>query len=306
MTVEEYTLRPTRAADVPALHALELACHEADGDESIRDLVGFEREWATAVDTRCAERAGEIGAAVCLLPDQAGASWRLAGCVHPVHRRRGLGAALLEWSKTRAAQLAGGPLTLVIRTEALTPGAEALYSRQGFVQTFAEEVMDYDLAGAVPQIPLPEGVRLLPWSAETAHLFFRAYDSSFRDRPGFPGWNADTWIEWTSTDDTFRPDLARVALQGDEPVGFIAVDAEPERSRGWISQVGVRPDQRGRGLGAALCAGVLEAFAREGLARATLHVNVNNPGAIHVYERLGFCHAARRARWSAAVEPHST
>ena len=89
-------------------------------------------------------------------------------------------------------------------------------------------------------------------------------------------------------------------------VGFIAVDVDQpevaaEERSGWITQVGTHPAWRGRGLGAALICWALRSFRTEGLARARLSVNVNNPHATEVYRRLGFTTVRRRAVYVQAL-----
>jgi ribosomal protein S18 acetylase RimI-like enzyme len=155
--------------------------------------------------------------------------------------------------------------------------------------------MRYDLADRTPpDVALPPGVRLVPWTAATAERFFAVYEASFRDRPGFPGWPAERWIDWIVGDDDFRADRSLLAVDdraGD--VGFIACGV------GWITQVGVRPDQRGRRLGAALIAEALRRMKSAGEPEVFLDVHVDNPAGA-LYRRLGFAVIGRRARFAAA------
>jgi ribosomal protein S18 acetylase RimI-like enzyme len=68
---------------------------------------------------------------------------------------------------------------------------------------------------------------------------------------------------------------------------------------GWITQVGVRPDQRGRGLGAALVVEALRRMRAEGAGAALLDVGLDNPAGA-LYRRLGFAPIGRRARFAPA------
>ena len=115
--------------------------------------------------------------------------------------------------------------------------------------------MRYDLAAAPPEVALPAGVTVTPWTDDLASRFFAAYEASFRDRPGFPGWPQDTWVDWTASDDEFRADWSLLATDGDD-LGFITA------GEGWIVQVGVRPEARGRAIGAGLGGRVDAADAR--------------------------------------------
>jgi len=224
----------------------------------------------------------------------------IAGMVHPDHRGQRVGAILMHWSITQGeALLAGGepgaPRRLVIATEGLTAGAARLYERFGFAQEFAEDVMRCDLRRPLPEAPLPPDITLAPWSPALAEAFFAAYTASFRERPGFPGWSREQWVDWATGDDDFRPAASFIARCGDTPAGFVLCD------EGWIAQLGVCPEWRGRGLGAALTAAALRYFHATGLEDVSLGVNVNNPSAARLYARLGFAVRGRRARWTRQI-----
>jgi mycothiol synthase len=277
--------RGVSPGDAEGLAELDRAVKRADGDETISDLVGAALSADAAVCVSAP--AGAIIAAGYVK----GAM--LGGRVRPHHRRRGLGNRLLEWAEEHAP---AGDAELTIRNEALTADAHTIYLSHGFEPEMVENRMVRELALPVPDAPLPAGVEALPWNRKSAAQFFAAYRASFADRPGFP-WTGQPAEEWIGDlyDEAFRPDLSVVALVGGEPVGFVTVAQEPPA--GWIYQIGVAPAWRRQGLGAALLAETLRAFQAEGLVEARLHVNVNNPGATAVYERLGFAQDLQRARY---------
>jgi GNAT superfamily N-acetyltransferase len=68
-----------------------------------------------------------------------------------------------------------------------------------------------------------------------------------------------------------------------------AVQGRQERG-GWgaIQNLGIREENRGRGLGTALLLKALHGFRRAGLGRAYLEVTAQNDAAIRLYRRLGF------------------
>jgi mycothiol synthase len=185
-----------------------------------------------------------------------------------------------------------------IAVEDLNDEITARYTANGYTLAFAEDVMRRDLRDVIslPEAALPSGVTLATWDVETAPSFFAAYSASFTDRPGFPGWPQERWVEWTAGDPDFRPDLSWVARAGDEAVGFITccLDTTGEAPLGFIIQVGTRPDWRGRGLAGALASRALRGFRADGRPAALLDVNTNNPGARRLYERLGFVAIRRR------------
>lgn len=187
-----------------------------------------------------------------------------------------------------------------IRCENITDEIIASYAEQGYTLTFAEEVMCHDFSRALPYVVVPFEVSYLSWASERTHDFFTIYDASFRERPGFPGWNEAEWIHWTSNDPAFRSDLSVLAVVHGQAVGFVtnAEDEEAPAKHGYLIQVGVYPGWRGQGLGAALITQSLQAWQKTGKEAVILHVNVNNPGAIHLYQQLGFVVVRRRGKFS--------
>ena len=263
--------------DLPAVAALAKRCLATDGGlPLVTDVPFLTRRFAAdgGVARGALDPAGTLVAAGAVRPQETNGVRRAVatGLVDPAHRGQGLGAALLDWALDPART---GADQVTVETEALTDRARALFAARGLHQTFAEDVLRFDLAGAeLPRVDLPTGVTVAPWSTELAGRFFAAYDAAFRDRPGFPGWSAEQWVEWTTDDEDFRSDwslLATDPVAGD--LGFLTA------AEGWIVQVGVRPQWRGRRLGAALVVEALRRMRTAGSAEALLDVNVDNPAA---------------------------
>ncbi len=147
---------------------------------------------------------------------------------------------------------------------------------------------------SIPPNLLPNGMTFVNWTPQNATLFFKVYDDAFHERPGFPGWSEETWRQAFTGHGEFRDDLSLLILHGREPVAYAlcAVEAA-ESDEGWILQMGVRPAWRRRGLASALLSEVMRSFQAEGLPYAWLSVNVYNPQATRVYQRLGFVCAKR-------------
>lgn len=279
-------------ADDPVPDELvELArrCRGADGGLPIADDPHFlRRRWTSASGEQFGLRqpGGELLAAAATCPTPGGVF--VTGLVDPGARGLGFGSRLLDYALTSAA--GAGP-AVIVETESLTDAAHALFVSRGLRQFFAEDVMRIDPAAA-PAASWPAGVGLTGWSAATATRFHAVFEAAFRDRPGFPGTPADEWITENEEDDEFRPAwslLATVPGLGD--AGFVT------GGLGWVMQLGVRPEARRRGIGAALVCESLSRMAAAGSTEAWLDVNVDNPGAAALYRRLGFTHEGRRARY---------
>jgi mycothiol synthase len=279
--------------DSPALIALQQAIYAVDGSYAIPLEWDFEKAIADCVASRGTTLDGHLIATGWVR--ESGGILHLRMLVHPDHRS--LRAPLLEWAETivQKRQIS----TLRLHDEAANDSAEEFYNEQGYTQIFAENVMRHDrIVAATTQSP--EGIALREWSSQTAPQFYAAYVRAFSTRPGFNPPSQEEWIADHDDDLEFRPDLSYVALQNDEPLGFVTSLISTSRNvwgrqDGWINQVGVSPAARGKGLASYLLLRALHGLSE--VEHTYLHVNVNNPGAIRVYLRLGFTHVGRRARF---------
>ena len=301
--ISDFLWRPLRPEDHGALAGLAAACLTADGGLPFAADEGFMRPRflppAPGTTLAAFDPVGALIAAAAVRPNSTDDASRavIVGLVHPDHRGQGVGAALMRWSIAQGKALLAegeqtGPRCLEIATEGLTGAAIRLYARHGFIQEFAEDVMRRDLRQTLEEPPLSVEITFVPWASELAEAFFAAYTASFRDRPGFPGWSLEQWREWVTGDDAFWPEASFLARTDDLPVGFIVSD------EGWVTQMGVIPAWRGRGVGVGLLAAALGRFQAAGLTEAHLDVNINNRVAARLYARLGFAPVGRRARWA--------
>lgn len=144
------------------------------------------------------------------------------------------------------------------------------------------------------------------WTPQRAGQFFQVYEHAFQARPGFPGWSEDTWRHNVSGSDEFRADLSPLLLDGTESIGFaichVEADAKEQPSSiGWIAQMGIRPTWRNRGLAGGLLVEIMQRFRDEGFRYAMLDVNINNPQAASVYQRVGFVPTTRYTSYQKSV-----
>jgi mycothiol synthase len=187
-----------------------------------------------------------------------------------------------------------------ITCENLTDEIVARCVEKGYILSFAEEVMRYDLSRPLPQVSVPAGISFLKWTPERAHDFFSVYAASFRERPGYPGWSEAEWVKWTSDDPEFHPELSVLAVIQGQALGFVTNAAYEggNDKLGYIIQVGILPEWRGKGLGAALTIHSLEMWKETGAEAVYLHVNANNPGAIRVFRLTGFVTVRQRGKFT--------
>lgn len=116
----------------------------------------------------------------------------------------------------------------------------------------------------------------------------------------------DSFLHWASrmTETASLPLMGYVWEQDGRIVGNASLI--PFREKGkrifLIANVATHPDYRRRGIGRALTERVMKQ-ARDKKASATwLHVRDDNPGAITLYQDLGFQEIARRTTWQAVPD----
>lgn len=223
----------------------------------------------------------------------------LAGGVDPSHRGRGIGRALLAWQHGRARQLLASsaldlPAWVMSYAAELAPEHGALLAREGFEAARYFTTLECEVARERPASAAPDGVRIEPLGAERSEAVRAAKNSAFADHWGSQPTGSEQWQSMMRLP-TFRPDLSRIALDGDEVVGFVTTEVNEDDwarqgfSSGYIGLVGtVRPWRR-RGVASALLGAVLDAYAHAGLERAVLDVDTESPtGALGVYTGMGF------------------
>jgi ribosomal protein S18 acetylase RimI-like enzyme len=96
------------------------------------------------------------------------------------------------------------------------------------------------------------------------------------------------WLSFMTSHDEFDPALWFLVEHGEELIAC-ALHWKESRRRGWLKDIVVRDEERGRGLGTALLHHGFHAYAQRGAERIGLKVDSNNPtGAPELYARVGF------------------
>lgn len=164
-----------------------------------------------------------------------------------------------------------------------------LVRRSGFAQRGEVLRMWRPLNGVFDEPSWPAGVRVRTYEDRDARpvqslldTAYGAWDDTYVPRPH------GRWLNWMTDHDEFDPALWFVVERGGDLVACALHWKEHDR-RGWVKDLVVRADQRGAGLGSALIAQGLHAYAQRGAERVGLKVDSTNPtGAVQLYERAGF------------------
>ena len=267
-------LTPAEAADVLTLVA---AADEADGVHPLSEdgVLGLRRSGRTHL----LARSDDALAGYAYLD---GTSGELV--VHPKHRLRGHGTALLA---------AAGPGPLQFWAHGDEPAARAFADRAGFTRSRVLWQMRRPL-GDLPEVPLPAGVAVRAFVPGTDDQAWLAVNSrAFAHHPEQGRWTGDD-LRLRFDEPWFDPAgfLLAVDPADDTVLGFHWTKVHPaedgQPAIGEIYVLGVDPGGHRRGLGAALSVAGLRHLAGLGLSEALLYVDESNTAGVALYRRLGF------------------
>ncbi|MEV8513337.1 mycothiol synthase [Dactylosporangium sp. NPDC051484] len=225
--------------------------------------------------------------------------------VHPLHRRRGLGRALVTAAMAVADERNDGRLRLWAHGD--HPSASALAIRLGFDRVRVLLQLRRSLLPPLDEVALPAGAHLRafrPGADDEAWLALNA--AAFAEHPEQGKWTLDDlrmrmgepWFEaagflLAEADDGRLLGFHWTKVHGEEaPHPGEGEEAHVPEPIGEVYVLGVAPDANGGGLGRALTLAGLRHLRDRGLAQVMLYVDESNTRALALYQRLGF------VRWS--------
>ncbi|MDT7796866.1 MAG: mycothiol synthase [Actinomycetota bacterium] len=230
----------------------------------------------------------------------------LDGGVHPAHRRRGIGTALVEAGVAAAKVLhrlhhPGAKLVVDVHRPGHIAGLAELMRSRGFAPVRYFVRMEHRLDDLAPV----DEPRIEPWSAATDEDFRRVRNAAFADHWGAVPMPADMWRN-KITNQTFRPDVSFLLRDATgAPTGMLVTmswDADTAATGirdAHFMAIGTLREHRRRGVAAALLAHALRAAAEQGYHRASLVVDSASPsGASGVFAKAGFVPKTRYVRWA--------
>lgn len=293
-------IRPYVESDADAIADLMNAVdakHGAEAGWTGGEMRSFIKAWVRdpATDSRLVVTPdGELAAAgIVSPPPEGGQRADMLGGVHPAYQGRGLGREMLAWQYDRARQLhsdiaPSDQWHVEAGASVDDTAAIRLFQRLEFgpVRYFFEMIAALD--GQQDEMALPDRLVSVPYTPELAKPLHEAHMEAFSDHWGFQRRPFEKWVIGTVESEEFRPDLTRIAFDGDQIAGYVLAYNNVE-GREYIGQVGTRRPWRKRGLASALISASLAAAVADGKSSASLGVDADSPtGAVGVYERLGF------------------
>jgi GNAT superfamily N-acetyltransferase len=217
--------------------------------------------------------------------------------VDPAHRRRGIGAAMLEQAEAHVRSRGAA------RVEALGDedgGSRAFAEAHGYGVKARLRFSSVD-PRALPLAPPPPGVELLPFSQLTPEEIHRVDLVVSRDIPNeesidgldsATAWAAEFW-----DDPEVDKELSLAALVGGEVVAITMMRSDPARGRGANDITGTLPGHRGRGLATLLKHTSLRLAAERGITMVSTGNDEENAPMLAVNTKLGYRPSSGWIRW---------
>ncbi|HEY3556763.1 MAG TPA: GNAT family N-acetyltransferase [Kribbella sp.] len=278
----EFQTRPATLDDAPAIHEI-IAANERSWHGQVQSVAD-----AVSADLQRPLITLDLDTRVVVAPNGELAAWawvhggrRAQIDVHPSYVGQGLGTELLDWAEARAREHDSDWLAQTV-DDADVAGTQLLQAR-GYDVLATNWLLERPVDGDAPV--LPDGVTLRPFEARDARVAHQVVQDAFDEwqprRHEYEEW-AGTSIERSS----FDPGQSPVAVAGDEIVGVVISLDIPDSPDGYVDQVAVRRDFRGRGLARALLTYAALEAGRRGKQTLTLWTH-SGTGALAMYERLG-------------------
>lgn len=239
----------------------------------------------------------------------------LEGRVHPEHRGRGIGSAVLEWQLARGTEIHAErhpevPGRLSVAVPETMPALGALARRAELTATRWYRYMERRLTD-LPD-PQPVQAELVPFDWVRNDEVRRAHNAAFTEHHGSSERDEASWQVMFTGQRAFRPELSTLALVDGAVAAYALVYVYEADTRATgvrqahFGQIGTLPGFRGRGLARAAITTSLRAAAGADCHTAGLEVDSENvTGAMRLYEALGFGVRRSRVSWARTLPPAS-
>jgi mycothiol synthase len=294
---EGYAIRPADPSDLEAVTRVAVACDLRDWGTAAVEPQDILDDWHRpsfdlARDSVVVTTGADEVVAYCFVVDERDhaelESW---GAVHPAHGGRGLGTLVLERTEERARQHAalapGGRATFRTSVAAVDRTAIELVRSRGFTRVRSWWFMQRELDPSFQADPPPPGVRIEPMAAgRDERAVHCVLEEAFSEHWGFVPTPFDEWRRQNLERPGFDPSLWLLAWEESRLVGVGL--GTTRLGMGWVSDLGVLPPWRGRGIASTLLHGLFAEFAHRDYARVGLGVDAqNDTGATSLYEKAG-------------------
>jgi ribosomal protein S18 acetylase RimI-like enzyme len=280
---EGLAARGPEPGDAPAVFALIEACEAMVQDQPDIQLEDIVADWRRPSFDLAADAILVLEGDRLVGEAEVFKGRRAEVAVHPTARGRGIGTALLGWTERRS-RATGGSLVGQTVPDADT-GAVELFRANGYEPMWRSWVLSYAIDGP-PQPPeLPEGYSFRPFElGRDDRDVYEVVERAFSEWPDRDPYTYEDWRAGTVDMESFDPALQIVIDREGEVVG--AANLIDPGAEGWVHQLAVGREHRGRGLGRALLQQAFVRFHARGRASVGLSTD-SRTGALGLYEHVG-------------------
>jgi mycothiol synthase len=161
---------------------------------------------------------------------------------------------------------------------------QQIYEKSGFDRHTYHYRMQIDFSGPFEQPVWPDNYQLAAYRPEDELELYQFIQRAF-DWPGHKDTPIDLWRSLVFRGGQYDPEVFLLVRDVDSLVG--AALSYDEEGSGWIRQLAVEKEYRGKGLGSLLLRQMFYIFQQRNAASVALGVASVNANAINFYERSG-------------------
>jgi GNAT superfamily N-acetyltransferase len=290
-------IRPATPDDAPAVVALRTTVYPylVRGVESTRRMIAEPppgEHWVAFVAEADGRLVGWASAYQNITTSEAGFGEIALLHVHPDHRRRGAGGALLTAATQHLTQLG----VRHVRTWVLAQSLD-FARKHGFEPSRQLHYLALELRLAPPAPPAPDGIHLMALSDLDAQQLYAAHIAASADEPGDVPSDAisyDTWRYEVWENLGLDKAASVAAVDGQTVVAFTLVKRDGQTM--WSDMTATLPQHRGRGLARLAKSAALQRAAARGVTVAYTSNDESNAPMLAINRHLGYRPIA--AQWS--------
>ncbi|HMM96803.1 GNAT family N-acetyltransferase [Phycicoccus sp.] len=293
-----FTARPLVPTDLDAAYHVYSSAQLEDSGIIALERADIEADWSRPSMDLSRDTVGvlrEDGLVAAAEVSRGGS--RAEAAVHPHHRGVGIGSWLASWVEERSRS---GGAASVGQTVPRGSAGQRLLEGRGCREGHTSWVLELPPGAEVPDRPLPPGYRLRTAQSEADHRAAHdVIETAFGEWAGREREPFEEWAPGVVQRPGFEPWNLRVVEHDGTVVGacFTVVD---ERACGFVDQVAVAREHRGRGLAQALLADGFRNAREHGAVRGELSTD-SRTGALDLYRKVGM---RVSATWVHLVHDH--
>jgi mycothiol synthase len=278
------TARPAAADDLDAVVALVRACEEHDTGRAELDREDLVVDWARP-GADLAEMSVAVFDGDAMVAEAEAFAGRGEVNIHPDHRGRGIGTAILPWLHEVAR--AQGP-TLRQLAHDTDADRRAFLLRHGYRETFTSWVLAISLEGGIEPPILPEGIVFRDFRLGIDDReAYQVIEDAFSEWGGRDPVTFEDWVGLTIGRDSFDPSNMLLAVdEGTGEIAGVAFLIDYGIEDGWIQQVATKATHRHRGIARALLHRAFQIYGERGKRTVELSTD-SRTGALGLYEKVG-------------------